>query len=235
MSKILIDAGHNDHGSDTGALGNGLREQDISYALAQMLGAKLQSAGIEVKYTRQSQGDCLGSTVNESLNLRAQMANNWGADYFISLHCNAGGGTGAETYCVALGGQAEQLAKSVQAQLTAATGLRDRGVKTANYAVLRNTNMPAILVECGFIDHPSDASLMGSEAGQNKIAEGIAKGVFEFMGIEQTQEYVTPAEAVSILVDRGIIVEPEKWYNGTWNDDDFKWLLRKVGTYLKNR
>lgn len=231
--KIFIDPGHNNTGADTGAQDNGLKEQDITFYIAQKVGARLQKAGVEVKYSRPNPTDNVGTTVDDSLNKRAQMANGWGADYFVSIHCNAGGGTGVETYCLATGGKGELLAKAVQTSLAAQTALANRGVKTGNFAVLRKTNMPAILVECGFLDTATDAALLQGEAGQGKFAAGIALGVLAFLGISEAPQYVTVEQAIDILVAKGIITEPGKWQDGTWNKEDLQWLLRKMGTHLK--
>lgn len=84
---------------------------------------------------------------------------------------------------VAKGGRAEQLAKRVQAKLTSATGLTDRGVKTANLAMLRETDMPAVLVEVGFISNPGEEALLRSEDFLDTAAEAIAKAVTEQVGL----------------------------------------------------
>ena len=87
--KICIDPGHNDHGVDTGAIGSKSREQDISFAIASKLKDILVSNGFEVKMTREKQSDCLGTSLNSSLAQRAKISNDFGAEYFISIHCNA--------------------------------------------------------------------------------------------------------------------------------------------------
>ena len=145
--KILIDAGHNYEGADTGAAGNGLREQDITYQIAAALKPMLEQNGQEVRLTRNAVTESLSNqSVNASLSARTRMANEWPADLFVSIHCNAGGGTGTETYCYEGGiSSGFRLAQAVQKQLVAQTGLPDRGVKTgASLYVLRHTAMPAI-------------------------------------------------------------------------------------------
>lgn len=110
------------------------------------------------------------------------MANEWGADYFVSIHCNAGGGTGTEVYSNVYGSKAYKLSECIQKRIVKRIGLSDRGVKTANFAVLTGTNMPAVLVETAFIDKAQDAKILGSESGREDFATAIAEGISDFLG-----------------------------------------------------
>lgn len=182
---VVIDPGHNYSGVDTGATGNGLREQDITYYIAEKLKPLLERNGFNVIMTRNSLKDNVSNeSVSASLARRSDIANNAGADIFVSIHCNAGGGTGTETYYCTGSGISKILAEFVQNGVMDEVGLRDRGVKSARYAVLRNTNMPAVLVETGFIDSTSDAAYLADEKYQQAYAEGIAMGICEYTGIE---------------------------------------------------
>jgi N-acetylmuramoyl-L-alanine amidase len=111
---------------------------------------------------------------------RAGIANGLEADLFISIHCNAGGGKGVETYCFQKESKGEQFAKGVQSRLAEVTGLYDRGVKTAGFVVIKETLMPAILVETAFIDREEDLKFLASKDGQNKLSTAIAKGVYDY-------------------------------------------------------
>ena len=179
--KICIDAGHNYSGFDTGAIGNGLMEQNITFPVANLLKNKLERAGITVVMTREALTQNLGTSVNTSLSKRAQISNEQNCDYFISVHCNAGGGTGCEVLILQKGGQAEKLANPVLNEIVSRLPLRNRGVKEANLAVLRNTDCPAILVELAFIDHPSDAVLL--KQNQEDFADAIFQGTMKFLGL----------------------------------------------------
>ena len=130
--KIFIDPGHNHSGADTGAVGNGLKEQDITYLVASKVKPILERCGIEVRLSRNAITDNLANnSVNASLSARTRMANDWGADLFVSIHCNAGGGTGTETYSYQAGiSSAYKLAQAVQKRMIEMVGLPDRGVKT---------------------------------------------------------------------------------------------------------
>ena len=186
MTKIYIDPGHNYSGGDTGAVGYGLKEQDITVYVGNKLKALLIQNGIDVKMSRNTIYDVIGNgSLNSSLSTRAANANSWGADLFISIHCNAANSKayGAETYAYRSGTNAYRFAECVQKHLIAETGRTNRGVKTANFAVITRTNMPAILVETAFIDNYGDNQYLASEAGQNALALGIAKGVCEYLGI----------------------------------------------------
>ena len=186
--KIMLDAGHG-YSVDTGAEGNGLKEQDITYTLAQKVGEKLRNAGIEVMYTRNNITDNVGNTLSESINGRYIRANNWGADYFISIHCNAfsdPSANGTETLIYAKGGKAEWLALNVHTHLVQ-LGLTDRGVKVrTDLGVLKNTKMPAILVETAFITNEKDSCYL--TIFQDEVVDAIANGIFEFLGITVGKE-----------------------------------------------
>ncbi len=185
--KVFIDAGHNYSGSDTGATGNGLREQDITYYIADKLKTILSANNLEVILSRNSLNENISNgSVSNSLATRVRLANNGGADLFVSIHCNAGGGRGAETYCYSGGiSPGYKLAKLVQSNLISETELFDRGVKInpALY-VLKHTNMPSVLVETAFIDNLDDAKVLGSQEGRQRIATGIAKGILTYLNMD---------------------------------------------------
>lgn len=185
MKKVFIDPGHNFSGQDTGATGYGLKEQDITFKIASKLKKVLEGLGVCVMMSRDSITDNVGyGTLSSSLFRRAEMANIWGADIFVSIHCNAGGGTGTETFTK--GTEASNaLAEEIQNGVVKAIRLADRGVKDGSHlAVLRKSSMPAVLVETAFIDHASDSVVLASSLGQDAFAEGIARGICEYLDIE---------------------------------------------------
>ncbi len=185
-TKVFIDPGHNHSGYDTGAQGYGLKEQDITYYIAEKLKAMLESSGVEVKMSRNTVTDnCDNSSITTSLRQRSNMANSWGADYFVSIHCNAGGGTGTEVYSYTYGSDAYKLAEKIQSKLVSATGLSNRGAKVANFSVLARSNMPAVLVETAFIDSAKDAKLLGSDSGREIIAKAIYEGILSHLGYKE--------------------------------------------------
>ena len=183
--KIYVDQGHNPVNPNAGAEGNGLREQDLVYTIGQRLADRLRAdPDFEVKLSRPTRDTLLGTTNATSLAARVNEANRWGADYFISLHTNAASSpaaTGTEAYAYARGTPAFRLGEDILRNLSAATGLRNRGMQARpGLYVLRKTQMPAVLVELGFITNPLDAALMRDDP--EAFAEGIYRGIREFTG-----------------------------------------------------
>ncbi len=178
--KVVIDAGHNPQGVNAGAEGNGLREQDINYAVAQELATLLRAdANFEVRLTRNTPTEVLGTTNASSLQQRVQIANSWPADYFISIHANASTNpeaNGTEVYTFRNTGAAHELAEDIQDAIVEELDMRDLGVKTnPSLYVLRRTSMPAVLVELGFITNASDARKMSENP------EGFARAIYNGM------------------------------------------------------
>ena len=197
VKVIVIDAGHNPKGFDKGAY-NGeedIWEQDVTWEIADKLRGYLEKMGYTVVMTREKKSDSIGNTsLQESLQARVDLAHESEADLFIAIHCNMGGGTGTETYCYQLGGYAARLATIVQKKITKATGLYSRGVKTANFYVNKNTLMPAILIETGFLDNNEDLKVLLSEDGQDAMAEAIAEAVEEYDAMEPLPKRVVEPE-----------------------------------------
>lgn len=186
MAKIYIDPGHNASGADTGAVGFGLKEQDITVQIGVLLRDLLIENGQTVRMSRESIYDTVAQGLSESLSARYSDANSWNSDLFISIHCNSANSKayGCETYYYAGSRDGERLAKDVQRHLPEETGRTDRGVKTANFAVIKYTNMPAILVESAFIDNYDDNRFLASESGRKSVAVGIYKGICNYLGID---------------------------------------------------
>ncbi len=184
--KIYIDQGHNPVNPNAGAEGNGLREQNIVYRIGQELATLLrQSGNYEVRLSRPTADTQLGTSNASSLRIRTNDANAWGADYFLSLHTNASelaAATGSEAFVFALGGVAAALATDILAALQAETGLPNRGVfARPTLYVLKRTNMPAILLELGFITNARDARLMNEQP--RLFARGIYEGIVAYTGL----------------------------------------------------
>lgn len=172
---IVIDAGHG--GSDPGAVGNGLREKDITLDIALRVKQLLEEKGFAVIMTRDSD-------VYPSLKERTDLANNANADIFVSIHVNSGGGTGIETWWYSKGPEPQkslELAKSIQNELIKETNARDRGVKDGNLHVNRESKMPSALIEVGFIDNASDAAKLAQSSYKQQIAKGIVEGIIKYL------------------------------------------------------
>ena len=183
--KIYIDQGHNPKNPNAGAEGNGLREQDITYRVGQELASLLRAnPAIEVRLSRPTPESHLGVSNSTSLIRRVTEANEWGADYFISLHTNASdiaSATGSEAFAYSRPSAAFNLGEDILLWLERTTGLQNRGMKVrTNLYVLRKTNMPAVLVELGFISNPFDANLMNTQP--ELFATGLYNGILEYFG-----------------------------------------------------
>ncbi len=185
--KIVVDAGHNPQGINAGAEGNGLREQDITYAVAQELGNLLRAnPNFEVRLTRTTPTEVLGTSNATSLQRRVQIANSWPADYFISIHANAATNpeaNGTEVYTFRNTGPAHELAEDIQKAIVEELDMKDLGVKTnPSLYVLRRTSMPALLVELGFITNASDARKMSENP--EGFARAIYNGMLEYFDLD---------------------------------------------------
>ena len=183
-TKIYIDQGHNPENPNAGAEGNGLQEQTITYNIGQELASLLRAdPDFEVRLSRPTVTTALGTSNSTSLQARVNDANAWGADYFISLHTNASdnsSASGAEAFAYSRPSRAFSLGEDIVDNLSAVTGLRNRGMKVRpGLYVLRRTNMPAVLVEMGFISNPGDAALMNNSP--ELFARGIYNGIVEYL------------------------------------------------------
>ncbi len=184
--KVYIDQGHNPNNPNAGAEGNGLREQDIVYAVGRELATLLgQNGNFEVRLSRPTPDTQLGSSNSESLRLRVADANTWGADYFISLHTNASSSpsaTGVEAFAYSRPSAAFELGEDILESLSEVTGLRNRGMEVrSGLYVLRKTAMPAVLVELGFITNPEDARLMSTRP--QLFARGVYEGILDYLDL----------------------------------------------------
>lgn len=186
MVKIFIDPGHG--GTDSGAVGNGLQEKNLTLQIAKKMQQLLQTYdNVQVKLSRETD-----KTV--SLRQRTDMANNWNADFLISVHINAGGGNGFETFIFpGIGGVTKRNQDILHAEvMKELDGVYDRGKKRADFHMLRETKMDAILTENLFIDNASDAAKLKQTSILNKIAQGHVNGVVKAYGLRK-KEVAKPA------------------------------------------
>lgn len=184
--KIYIDQGHNPKSPNAGAEGNGYVEQDITYDVGIILADLLRSNGnFDVRLSRPTPESSLGTSNSTSLRIRVDEANAFGADYFVSLHTNASTNTavsGSEALVYTEPSIASELGEDILFWLNRITGLRNRGiVERPGLYVLRKTQMPAVLVEIGFISNASDARLMNDSP--ELFAEGIYNGILQYTGL----------------------------------------------------
>ena len=205
---VYIDPGHGGRYSNANA--NGLREKNVNLAIAKALREELQDRGHKVGMTRTTDravslkdratwnwSDSNGwryafdgktrysdGVPKDDLQARCDKANAAGADIFISIHNNGASSRsahGTETWASREDPLGQKLSDLVQEEVVKATGLTDRGAFEADYYVLRWSNMPAVLVEGGFITNPTEAAKLGNASFRRKMARGIARGVARFL------------------------------------------------------
>ena len=186
--RIVIDAGHGPETPGKRSPDGSLREYQFNSAVARYAADRLFTGyeGVDIMLTHDDSRDV-------PLKERTDRANAWVADLFVSIHANAAGegwssAQGIETYVYETRPPAAvALANAVQRQLIRATGRPDRGVKSANFHVLRETRMTAILVECGFMTHREECELLKSDEYRRKCAEAIVAGIVETYGLKPKQ------------------------------------------------
>lgn len=193
--KVIIDCGHGGNGSTPGKRSNASQvgrmvyEWDMNNAVGLKIQDILRGYGVEVYRTDDTSG-----RTDVSLGSRVSKTNSYNPDVFVSIHHNAGGGTGTETYYHTQGSAKDkQLATIIQNKMASHVKLRNRGVKHERFAVLGcKSSIPAVLVEGGFYDTKSDFDYLMSDAGQQAYATAVAEGIAEFLGLKKVN--VTPSQ-----------------------------------------
>ncbi|MEN6521933.1 MAG: N-acetylmuramoyl-L-alanine amidase [Armatimonadota bacterium] len=174
---IVIDPGHG--GNKPGAQCNGVKEKILNMQIAQKIKSELEQIGARVILTRDGDYDV-------DLPNRPAIADNHCADFFISIHCNALAPetlSGTETYYHPGQPSSRALAYSIQSRLIASTNMKNRGARLdtklspIGLSVLRNANIPAVLIECGFIDNSTDRKLLSDDSFRAKFARGVVDGL----------------------------------------------------------
>ncbi|GIP57563.1 N-acetylmuramoyl-L-alanine amidase [Paenibacillus sp. FSL W8-0186] len=214
MKTVWIDAGHG--GKDPGATGNGLKEKDITLQLSLAIKRRLESQyeGVKVLLSRSSDADM-------TLKERTDKANQASADILISVHCNAGGGAGGfESYCYTAASAASRSLQDVlhNAVMTELKpyGVNDRGEKTKNLHMVRESKMPAVLTENLFVDVVNDANKLKQQEVIEVIAQGHVRGVAQFLGLKP----------------KGVKQQQEPADSGakqTWKESGREWLITHAG------
>ena len=186
--RIYIDQGHNPYGFNAGAEGFGLREQDITYLvgayLANILNADSRFTAIT---SRTSPDEILGYDTNSSLRARTEQANQWGADYFLSIHTNANVNpaiNGTEAYVYAVNTPSYDLAVNIVDEIVRRLGTKNNGIyDRPSLYVLRRTNMPAVLIELAYLSNEGDAALLADKPYE--FAYAIYVGLLNYLGLPQ--------------------------------------------------
>ena len=199
MFKLYLDPGHG--GSDPGAVGNGLQEKDLTLSISLKIREMLTSEYEDITIKMSRTGDTF-----PSLQQRTQEANSWGADYFLSIHINSGGGTGFETFVDrSAGADTVNYQDIIHDEIVKLIGLKDRGKKKAGFHVIHASQMPAILTESGFIDNDSDADKMKDQDWIEAVARGHVNGLAKAFNLKTNE-----VKGVSTVVEPTLNAAQEK-------------------------
>jgi len=172
--KVTINAGHCP-GLDSGAVrSTGLQEAIVAEEIAHKVCGYLASVGYETLFVQENE---LYQITNAS--------NAFESDIFVSIHCNAAENTdakGTETFYVKSSPAGGELAQFIQSQIVDSLGTYDRGIKTANFYVTRNTNCPAVLIETAFISNAEDERILADKKQRDELARAISRGITDYVG-----------------------------------------------------
>lgn len=213
MVKVFIDAGHG--GTDSGAVGNGLQEKNLTLQIATRVKDMLIAEYNNVSVLMSRTGD-------QTLTLaqRTNAANAWAADFLLSVHINAGGGTGYEDYVYpGVGAPTTTYQNTIHAEILKLVNFTDRGKKQADFHMLRESNMPALLTENGFIDNANDAAKLKTSSFIESLARGHVNGIAKCFNLpkKSTAVYHTVKSGdtvYSLSATYGSTVQQIKDWNG---------------------
>jgi N-acetylmuramoyl-L-alanine amidase len=170
-------------GSDPGAVANNTKEKDLNLQIALACKDYLTQYGVEVKMSRtKDENDTLSEEIKECNAFSPALA--------IDIHCNAGGGNGAEVFHHYGGGTGKTLAINILDEIIK-TGQNSRGIKTRKnsagqdyYGFIREVIAPAVIVECAFVDNATDLEILATEGKRKSMGQAIAKGILKTLGVE---------------------------------------------------
>ena len=178
---IIVDAGHG--GYNPGAVANGSVEKDNNLAVARLLEKQLEEAGANVVMTRSTDRAVASkvTSLRSELQARVDIAEQNDGDIFISIHSNSNDDPSFHGAMTFYGNErSEELAETIQKNLVYRTKAEDKGIQKAGFYVIRNTSMPSVLVEMGFVSNPKEARRLSDSAYRQRIANGIYEGIEEY-------------------------------------------------------
>ena len=186
---VMLDPGHG--GYDPGAVSSqGIYEKAINLQIAQRVKEMLRPSGIEVFLTREEDLDYVpngvkGKTTRKQidLNRRIKMANEEKADILVSLHVNAtvtGQNSGAETFYHYKSESGKRLAELIQQEMIKITGMNRRIAKPGDFYIIKNSNMPTVIVEVGYLSSPKEQKKLQQTWYQEQLSRAIAKGIANY-------------------------------------------------------
>lgn len=206
----MLDPGHDINTLGKRAIDGSMREFEFNKATA------LHVADILSQYNEVESllSHDLNDGIDTSLDARAALANRLQVNCLVSIHANAGATSarGIETYIhLNTPTSTENLARMIHDHTITITGMANRGVKRADFAILRETNMDALLIECGFMTNPDDLALLKSDDYRRKCAQGIVNGLVQFYGLSTKVELAGPPSPPSPSVVYEAHIENIGW------------------------
>lgn len=223
FNRVFIAVGHG--GSDPGACANGLKEKDLNLTISLACRDELERHGVSVKMSRETD-------VAETLSQQVNECNAFNPDFGVNIHNNAGGGDGAEVFYPLKGGIGKTLAVNILDGIKE-IGQNSRGAKTRKndsgtdyYGFIRNTKVPAVIVECAFLDHKTDVQIVDTVAEQKVMGIAIAKGILKTLGIE----YKAPGVSEKVEETSDAKFSTSKWGVYTVTPEVGLWLRSGAST-----
>lgn len=233
--RVYVGIGHG--GSDSGAVGNGFLEKNLTFSIGKYCNERLKQYGIETKISRTSD-------IDSSINSKVAASNAFKADVCMDIHINAGGGDGSEVYYSHVSPNGKRLAQSIVDSMKK-IGQNTRGIKTKldtdgtdYFGMIRMTDAPAVLVECAFIDNANDIKIINTEAKRKIFGYAIADGVANYLGVKlpSAQNKPTAATQKNIGGDemtRGYFKEGDK-NEGVYAYKQLLISLKRAGVISQN-
>lgn len=238
MPYVALDSGHGKTTAGKRSFDGTLLEYEFNHDVTNRIKYHLERHGVKVLLTSPN------AEIDEPLNVRCNRANNEEVDILVSIHANAWGDSwntanGWEIFTYDGKGESLRLAKEIEKESIPFLNLKNRGLKTANFTMLGNTKMPAVLIEHGFYTNKLECFLLKTDEFREKCAIADSKGILNYFGIRwiEDMELTSANDIVWELAHRGIVTdkdgmikEMEKEPNGR-----LYWLARKTVAYFKSK
>ena len=207
-----------------------MHENEFNRVVAEYLRINLERCGFNTLMVA-------STDVDTPLDARVNLANNAHADFFISIHANAltgiwGTQQGAGTYHYPDSVNGLKAATVIHKYLLQGTFQKDRKVQSANFYVLRETDMPSVLVECAFMDNLREAELLMSNAFRHECADEIAKGICEYFNVNYITT-MTYENAINIVTEFSN-TNKDYWISRRYIDANFANLMIKISKAIEN-
>ncbi|MEN6313268.1 MAG: N-acetylmuramoyl-L-alanine amidase [Clostridiaceae bacterium] len=208
-----------------------MHENEFNCAVADLLKANLERCTFRTIMVAPGDTDV-------PLKTRTDTANNAKADLYISIHANAlngiwGNQQGISTHHYPGSAISKRVATIIHKYMIQGTQQKDRGIVESDFHVLRETKMPAVLVECAFMDNLREANLLLSDAFREECADEICKGICEYFAVPYVPAVTPIKDMIAYLNSIKIINDTTKWTAKATADNDIYWLIKKTYDYVK--